>query len=162
MTTVYLALGTNVGDKKGHIVRAIDLLVKMMTHMRSAQVYEAKAVGFTKQDNFLNTVVRGDTKLSPKELLLFVKTIEKKIGRIYRFRWGPREIDIDILFYGNMVKKEDGLEIPHPRLHERDFVLKPLCDLDKNFTHPVLNKTVGELYRLLPKSELSVLHVSSK
>jgi 2-amino-4-hydroxy-6-hydroxymethyldihydropteridine diphosphokinase len=157
MTHIYLALGANVGDKKEHIGKAIDLLSESVTDISRAPLYETKAVGFTQQDNFLNTVIGGNTGLSPQSLLTFVKAIEKKIGRIYRFRWGPREIDIDILFYWDLIIKKNNLEIPHPRLQQRDFVLKPLCELDENIMHPAERKTVGELYRLLPKSELSVL-----
>jgi 2-amino-4-hydroxy-6-hydroxymethyldihydropteridine diphosphokinase len=157
MTHIFLALGANVGDKKEHIEKAIELLSQKVSNIMCAPLYESKAVGFTDQDNFVNTVVSGDTELPPKELLQFVKGIEQTIGRIYRFRWGPREIDIDIIFYGDMVFHDDGLEIPHPRMQERDFVLKPLCDLDDTVMHPVLKKTARELYDALPKSELAIL-----
>ncbi len=159
MTHIFLALGANVGDKKEHIAKAIELLAENISNIKSAPLYESKAVGYTNQDNFVNTVISGDTDLEPKELLTFVKGIEQAIGRIYRFRWGPREIDIDIIFYGDSAYTDDTLEIPHPRMHERDFVLRPLCDLDHTVTHPVFKKTARELYDALPKSELAILEV---
>jgi len=157
MIHIFLALGANVGNKKEHIKKAIDLLSEKITSIQRAPLYETRAVGYTNQDNFVNTAIAGDTVLKPEELLLFVKSIEKKIGRIYRFHWGPREIDIDILFYGNSVLNKENLVIPHPRLHERDFVLKPLRELDATFVHPLLKKTIRELYDMLPKSDLSVI-----
>jgi len=104
-------------------------------------------VGYENQEDFINTVLKGYTVLSPLELLDFTKSIEKEIGRVYRFHWGPREIDIDILFFDDLVVDIENLKIPHPRLHERDFVLLPLKDLDENFIHPIFNKTVKELIK---------------
>lgn len=157
MHKVYLALGANVGDKKKNLKAVIGLLKEKIKNIEVARIYETKPWGFKEQDNFLNTALIGSTSLSPLQLLKFVKDIEKKIGRIKRFRWGPREIDIDILFYNNLIFKNKILEIPHPRLHERDFVLKPLMDLDPNFVHPGLNKTIKKLYAELPKTELTVI-----
>jgi len=114
------------------------------------------------QDNFINTAVGGETNLNPHDLFLFVKGIEKKIGRIKRFRFGPREIDIDILFYDNLVFKDKDIQIPHTSLHERDFVLQPLADLAPATKHPVLHKTVKELLENLPKDAHSVLEKISK
>ncbi len=148
-TKVYLALGANVGDKKANIGKAIRFLSEKVIYMKRAHLYVSNAVGYTDQDDFINTAVSGETELKPKELLRFVKDIEKQIGRVYRFRWGPREIDIDIIFYGNAIYKDTELEIPHPAMHERDFVLRPLADLDGEMIHPVLKKSVKELLRNL-------------
>lgn len=144
---IFLGLGSNVGDKKRNINLAIKLLQEKIKDVNIAPMYESKPVGYKNQANFLNTALKGTTSLSPLELLNFIKEIEEKVGRIKRFRWGPREIDIDILFYGNLVYKDDKVEIPHPRLWERDFVLKPLTDLDPDFTHPGFKKTIEELYK---------------
>lgn len=145
MEKVFLGIGSNVGDKIFFIKKAVSLLSEILSEMEIAPLYLSKAVGFEKQPDFINTVISGYTKLSPDYLLKKIKEIEKTIGRIERYRWGPREIDIDILFYGNYVIEKDNLIIPHPRIQERDFVLKPLSDLDPDFIHPVLKKTVKEL-----------------
>lgn len=147
MHKVFLGLGANVGDKKKNLEKAIELLSEKIINIQSSKFYETEPWGYKEQDKFLNAAVMGATSLSPFELLKFVKGIEKKIGRIERFKWGPREIDIDILFYDNIFYKKNNLEIPHPRLHERDFVLKPLMELDEKFIHPVLQKSIKELFR---------------
>ncbi len=155
---VFLALGSNIGDREKNINEALRLLKEKIKDLKVGNIYISKAVGYENQPDFYNTVVSGYTDLSPEELFYFVKGIEKQIGRIYRFHWGPREIDIDILFYGNQIIKRDFLEIPHPRLHERDFVLKPMLDIDADFVHPVLKKTVKELFEeLRTKSIIGVL-----
>lgn len=156
---IFLALGSNVGDTRQNLARAQELLSEKITIVKCAPLYETSPVGYTKQDNFLNTVIEGETALSPEDLLVFVKGVEKKIGRVTRFRWGPREIDIDILFYDDLVYKQGSLEIPHPRLHERDFVLVPMQDIAPNYVHPVLQKTVRELLEALPPDKKSVLHI---
>ena len=150
MHRVFFGLGANVGDKEANIRRAAESLRKAINEVRVAPLYESRAAGYTKQDNFFNTAVEGYTRLGPKQLLGFVKEIETRLGRIERFRWGPREIDIDILFYNKMIYKDEELEIPHPRLHERDFVLRPLADLVSEFIHPVFKKTIKELLEALP------------
>jgi 2-amino-4-hydroxy-6-hydroxymethyldihydropteridine diphosphokinase len=157
MHRVFLALGSNVGDKTAHVERAILLLKEKIVDLRSAKMYQTKPWGYEAQDDFVNTVVEGQTDLSPQELFRFVKEVEKQVGRIERFKWGPREIDIDILFYDDLVVKEDHLKIPHPHLQEREFVLLPLLDTAPEFVHPIFRKTVKELYgdllRKLKKSE---------
>lgn len=157
MHTIFLGLGANVGDKKANLLKAIELLREKVSDIVFAPIYETKPWGYKEQENFLNTALRGTTSLSLFKLLRFVKKVEKKVGRIKRFKWGPREIDIDILFYDNLIYKDDALEIPHPRLAERDFVLKPLIDLDPNLVHPVLKETVGKLYRELLKEDSSIV-----
>ncbi len=155
---VFLALGSNIGDREKNINEALRLLKEKIKDLKVGNIYISKAVGYENQPDFYNTVVSGYTDLSPEELFYFVKGIEKQVGRVYRFHWGPREIDIDILFYGNQIIKRDFLEIPHPRLHERDFVLKPMLDIDADFVHPVLKKTVKELFEeLRTKSIIGVL-----
>ena len=109
------------------------------------------------QEKFLNAACRIETTLSHKDLLTELQTIEKEMGRIYNFRNGPRVIDIDILFYDNLCFKSEHLEIPHPRISERVFVLKPLCDIQRDFIHPVFQCTIESLYDSLPSSEKTSL-----
>jgi len=156
---VFIALGSNIGDKKNFIEKAIRHLSEKIYHIKQAPIYTSRAVGFTDQPDFYNTVISGYTDLSPEELLLFIKETEKNIGRVKRFRWGPREIDIDILFYGNHVIEKKELVIPHPRLHERDFVLQPLVYLQPDLIHPLLKKTVTELLNnLKDRSVIGIIH----
>lgn len=146
MIKVFLALGSNLGDKKQRINDAIALLKKHIGDIKAAKFYETKPQYYEKQDTFINTVIVGYTELKPLELLHFIKGVEKQIGRKESFNFGPREIDIDILFYNDLIYKDENLVIPHPLLQEREFVLKPFLDLEPDFIHPVLKKTIKELY----------------
>ena len=145
MHKIFLALGSNVGNKKEQINSAVELLKEHVRNLKTANFYETKPMYYKDQEKFINTALMGETDLSPEKLLEFVKSIEKKLGRQERFRNGPREIDIDILFYDDLILKKDHLEIPHPLIQEREFVLNPLMDLDPNFVHPILKKTIKEL-----------------
>ena len=98
--TIFLALGSNVGDKISNIKKTINLLGSKVSEIESAPLYESKAIGYLDQANFINTVIKGETSLTPHELLKFIKEVEHEVGRVERFRWGPREIDIDIIFFG--------------------------------------------------------------
>jgi 2-amino-4-hydroxy-6-hydroxymethyldihydropteridine diphosphokinase len=115
--------------------------------VKEAPSYITKPVGYIDQPDFLNTAISGQTNLTPIQLLVFLKKTEKQVGRIKRFKWGPREIDIDIIFYGDQIIYEDGVSIPHSCFRERDFVLRPLNDLNPDFIDPVTKKTVRELFR---------------
>jgi 2-amino-4-hydroxy-6-hydroxymethyldihydropteridine diphosphokinase len=157
MNTVFLALGSNIENRKQHIEKAIVLLREKINDITVAPLYETKPRYFENQNNFLNTVLSGFTELEPQELLQFTKTVQKKVGRVERFRYGPREIDIDILFYDNVVYKDEELEIPHPRLQERDFVLQPFSDINPDFSHPLLKKTIRELLDSLPEEQRSII-----
>ncbi|HSX45892.1 MAG TPA: 2-amino-4-hydroxy-6-hydroxymethyldihydropteridine diphosphokinase [Candidatus Saccharimonadia bacterium] len=145
MTEVYLALGSNVGDSGANIAKAVELLSAKLTNLKMAPLYRSKPAGYTEQPDFLNTAASGQTRLEPQELFEFAKQVEKQVGRIERFRWGPREIDIDIIFYGDRVIKNEKLEIPHPRFAERDFVLQPLADLNPDLKDPRSGQTVSQL-----------------
>lgn len=146
---VFLGLGANVGDKKKNLEKAIEKLKKEISDIQVSKFYETEPWGYKNQDKFLNAAIRGTAFLSPSNLLKLIKLIEKEVGRIEKFKWGPREIDIDILFYDNLVHKDDSLIVPHPFLQERKFVLEPLMDLDPNFIHPVFKQTVSQLYEKL-------------
>ncbi|MDM7273700.1 2-amino-4-hydroxy-6-hydroxymethyldihydropteridine diphosphokinase [Sulfurihydrogenibium azorense] len=149
MNKVFLGLGSNVGDRLTNLNKAIEILSDKIEILKISKVYETKPVGVENQPDFLNMAVMGQTELDHISLFEFVKNVEKQVGRVYRYRWGPREIDIDILFFNDLIYKSQDLEIPHPRLHERDFVLKPLMDLDPDFIHPVFKKSIRELYEEL-------------
>jgi len=157
MTTVYLALGANIGDSRQSLQAAITLLASILDNLRQAPVYCSKAVGYTDQPDFFNTAVSGQTYLPPQELLKKVKKIEQSVGRTPTFRWGPREIDIDIIFYGNQTLKTGDLIIPHPHFAERDFVLKPLSDLDPDLIDPISGQTVSQLLKNVPENQKSLL-----
>ncbi len=157
MQIIFLALGSNIENRKQHLETAITLLREKVHDITVAPLYETKPRYFEDQHNFLNTVLRGFTDLHPQELLQFTKTVQQEVGRVERFRNGPREIDIDILFYDHKVYKDEELEIPHPRLQERDFVLQPFADINPDFLHPVLKKSIRELLDAIPEEQRSVI-----
>lgn len=158
MTEVYLALGSNVGDSPALFEQAVKLLGKnVLTNIKQAPHYITKPVGYTDQANFLNTVISGQTELAPGELLTRVKQLEHEIGRIKRFHWGPREIDIDIIFYGSLILETPDLVIPHPRLYERDFVLAPLNDLKPELIDPASGLTISQLLANLQVDQTSII-----
>jgi 2-amino-4-hydroxy-6-hydroxymethyldihydropteridine diphosphokinase len=159
MTGIFLALGSNIENRKQHIETAIVLLREKVRDITVAPLYETKPRYFEDQQNFLNTVLSGYTDLEPSELLQYTKTVQQEVGRVERFRNGPREIDIDILFYDNVVYKDEELEIPHPRLQERDFVLQPFADINPDFSHPLLKKTIRELLATLPQEQRSIIKI---
>jgi 2-amino-4-hydroxy-6-hydroxymethyldihydropteridine diphosphokinase len=161
MTRIYLALGSNVGNSKRHFARALELLKDQVSDIVASPYYVTRAVGYTEQADFVNGVIQGETTLTPRELLAYVKAIEKEVGRVERFRWGPREIDIDIIFYGNDIINEPGLHIPHERFRERDFVLRPLCDIAPGFIDPVTRQRVDRLLDELPPAQQSIKSKSS-
>ncbi|ADL41567.1 2-amino-4-hydroxy-6-hydroxymethyldihydropteridine pyrophosphokinase [Caldicellulosiruptor obsidiansis OB47] len=146
---VFLGLGSNLGDRGENIKKAIEHLKDKIRIEKVSSIIETEPYGFVDQPKFLNCVLKGTTVLSPLELLEFVLDIENKMGRKRLFKWGPRNIDIDILFYDDCVIDTENLKIPHPELHKRLFVLEPLCEIEKDFVHPVLKKSVYELYTQL-------------
>jgi 2-amino-4-hydroxy-6-hydroxymethyldihydropteridine diphosphokinase len=158
MTEVYLALGANVGDARANISRAVELLNRHLNGIKQASVYVSKAVGYTDQSDFVNTAISGQTDLTPGKLFKFIKDIEQQVGRVKRFKWGPREIDIDIIFYGDQVVDTAELTVPHPRFRERDFVLQPLLDLNPKLVDPVSGQTISQLLAKLNPSQRSIFH----
>jgi 2-amino-4-hydroxy-6-hydroxymethyldihydropteridine diphosphokinase len=142
---VYIALGTNLGDRSGNLRAAIHALAPDVTVLAESHIYETPPWGYEDQPPFLNMVVKAETDLEPGALLRHLKGLEADLGREKSIRWGPRLIDLDILFYDDRVIQSPPLVIPHPRLHERGFVLVPLADVAPEFMHPVLGKRVWEL-----------------
>ena len=147
MPQVFIALGSNLSDRLKSLERAQDLIRKIskIFGFRVSPVYETDPVGGPKQRKYLNAVVEFETDLSPQELLTKLLEIETQLGRKRSVKNAPRTIDLDLLFYGDQIIHEPGLTVPHPRLHERWFVLKPLSDLAPEWVHPTMKKTVKEL-----------------
>ncbi|MBI5826993.1 MAG: 2-amino-4-hydroxy-6-hydroxymethyldihydropteridine diphosphokinase [Deltaproteobacteria bacterium] len=144
---VFIAIGSNLGHRAANCARAIELIgrLKDTEVVGKSSLYETEPWGVTGQPGFINAAVEVRTSLEPEELLRALKSIEAGMGRKETGRWGPRTIDLDIIFYGDMVVEKEGLTIPHPRLQERAFVLVPLNEIAPDFMHPVLKKTVSEL-----------------
>lgn len=143
--TVYLALGTNLGDRLANLQSAVAALQPVVSVRQVSPVYETAPWGYADQPNFLNQVVEAETRLAPVDLLDYLKRLEAALGREASFQNGPRQIDIDILFYDQAVVHTDRLDVPHPRLRGRAFVLAPLADLAPGLVHPLLNKSVKDL-----------------
>ncbi|MEW6286696.1 MAG: 2-amino-4-hydroxy-6-hydroxymethyldihydropteridine diphosphokinase [Chloroflexota bacterium] len=143
--TVYLSLGSNLGDRAANLKQAIALLPPQMTVQAKSNLYETPPWGYTAQEAFLNQAVRAETYLEPEPLLKHLKRLETALGRTETFRYGPRLIDIDILFYDDLVLATPLLTIPHPHLHERGFVLIPLMDIAPDLIHPLTGKSVREM-----------------
>ncbi len=145
MHTVFLALGSNLGDRAANLRAAIEAVKPEVQIINCSAVYETPPWGYTDQPKFLNQVVEGETSLSPEELLEHIKEIEVRLGRQETFQFGPRIIDLDIIFFDDQVIDSPPLIIPHPRMAERGFVLIPLADLAPQFQHPILGDSVSDL-----------------
>ncbi|MBZ4644925.1 MAG: 2-amino-4-hydroxy-6-hydroxymethyldihydropteridine diphosphokinase [Petroclostridium sp.] len=147
----YLGIGSNIGDRQSNL----DAAVGMLRHTRGIEIrnvssfYNTAPVGYTAQPDFLNGVVEIETILTPHELLKICQTIEDKLKRVRTIRWGPRTIDIDILLYDELIIQDENLIIPHPHMHQREFVLQPLNDIAPEVIHPVFKMTVCKLYERL-------------
>jgi 2-amino-4-hydroxy-6-hydroxymethyldihydropteridine diphosphokinase len=145
---VYLALGSNLGVRLANLKQAIAALTPQIDVKAKSQVYETPPWGVEDQPKFLNQVVKAKTYLEPEQLLKHLKRLEVALGRKESIPNGPRLIDIDILFYDDLVLNTPALVIPHPRLHERGFVLLPLMDIAPDLVHPVSKQSVRELAAL--------------
>lgn len=143
---IYLSLGSNLGDRAANLERAIDALAAAGVRvLRHSAIYETEPVDFLAQPWFLNCVVEGETSLDPRSLLDALQGIERNLGSQKLVPRGPRLIDLDILFYDQEAVRAPGMEIPHPRLAERRFVLVPLAEIAPEFRHPQLQKSAAEL-----------------
>lgn len=151
MARVYLSLGSNMGDRGANIARALEKLSGRGVRVtRASSLYETEPVEFREQAWFLNSVVEAETELEPSELLAAALEVERALGRERRVPKGPRLIDIDILLYGDAVIDTPELQVPHPRMAARRFVLVPFAEIAPHAVHPVLKKTVAELLAETP------------
>lgn len=151
LQTVYLLLGSNLGNRQQILEKAIDLIQKNVGVIISqSKNYETKAWGKTDQPDFLNIAIEIETNLMPLEVLEKTQAIEDQLGRVRLEKWGARLIDIDLIFYGHeIIDIQHRLHIPHPLVQERVFALEPLAEIAPNFVHPVFGKTIFELQKLL-------------
>jgi 2-amino-4-hydroxy-6-hydroxymethyldihydropteridine diphosphokinase len=150
MSIVYIGIGSNLGDRKANCMRAIELLAgKGIVVRKESSLYETDPWGDKNQPKFLNMAIEIETELKPRDLLGILADIEKELGRKKSHKWGPRIIDLDILLYNSITIDQDDLKIPHPLMHKRDFVLKPLYEIAPDVKHPVLNLSTGELLQKL-------------
>ena len=151
MKRIYLSLGSNIGDREANLRKAIEQLASQdMRVLHTSRIYETEPVDYVDQAWFLNLVVEAETTLFPMQLLTRVGRVERDLGRKRTVRKGPRTIDIDILFYGAAVVETTRLEIPHPRIAERRFVLVPLAELAPDLRHPVTHRTVRQMLESAP------------
>ena len=144
---VYIGLGSNLGDRQENLERALRLLSQELIILRVSSIYETDPWGHYNQPRFFNCVCQFETLLNPREILAVVKDVERQMGRLHKVRWGPRVIDVDILLFGEEMVDEPDLEVPHPFMCQRAFVLIPLAEMAPNLGHPVCGLTIRELVR---------------
>lgn len=148
----FISIGSNMGDRKANCQAGIDALIASghFSVTGLSPFYETEPVDYREQDWFVNSALRGETHLAPLVLLDLLKTIEVRVGRkAHKIRFGPRVLDLDIILYDDLIVDTPRLTIPHTRMHERKFVLKPICDIEPNVVHPVLKQTLRQLLAVL-------------
>jgi 2-amino-4-hydroxy-6-hydroxymethyldihydropteridine diphosphokinase len=143
---VAIALGSNLGDRRGHLLWAAEALADLLPSLRLSSIIETEPVGVPDdQPPFLNAAATGTTTASAAELLTLLQDLERRCGRERPYRWAPRTLDLDLIFYGDQVIAQPELVVPHPRFRERLFVLQPLAELAADWVDPVTGRTVGQL-----------------
>lgn len=148
----FIGLGSNIGNREGYLNEALRLLNGERSKVaRVSGFYSTKPVGYTAQEDFLNCAAELQTSLAPQELLRFLQTIENRLKRVRTIKWGPRTIDLDILLFDDLIIMDEALVIPHPRMHERLFVLAPLSEIAPYVIHPVLKQPIIKLKDELAK-----------
>lgn len=150
---VFIGIGANLGDRKKTLQEAVLLLnaESNVSVVAVSSVYETDPVGVLDQPKFLNAVLQIETDFCAQDLLDCLLAVEKRFGRVRKIHWGPRTLDLDILFFRDAIIHQPGLKVPHPHLHEREFVLVPLCDLVPDVIHPILNESLHALAKSLPQ-----------
>jgi len=150
MSVAYIGIGSNLGNRQENCLHAIELLQeKGIIVTKRSSLYETAPWGVKDQPPFLNMTIEIETELEPKVLLRILKDVEKKLGRKKSLKWGPRIIDLDILLVDDLISDGDDLKIPHPLMHKRDFVLRPLCEIAPDVKHPLLKLSIDELLQKL-------------
>jgi len=162
MTQVYIGLGSNLDNREKTLTDAAAFLAPKVNVLRASRVYETAPWGYVDQPAFLNQVIEAVTGLDPPALLRHLKGIETQLGREPTFRFGPRLIDLDILLFGLEVINLPELQVPHPAMAERAFVLAPLAELAPNLVHPMLNKSISELVRLVDREGVKLFVKNAK
>lgn len=145
MTTAYIALGANLGSPKTTFDRACQMLTPAVTVTRRSRLYRTKPYGYRDQPDFVNAAIEVMTDLSHIELIHFLQEIEIRLGRTRTVANGPRALDLDLIFYGDLIDNHPDFTVPHPRAAQRDFVLLPLCDINPSLAHPALGQPVSQL-----------------
>jgi 2-amino-4-hydroxy-6-hydroxymethyldihydropteridine diphosphokinase len=154
MSIVYIGIGSNFGNRQENCLHAIELLQKKgIVVTKRSSLHETEPWGVKDQSWFINMAIGIETGLKPAELLKVLKDIEREVGREESFKWGPRMIDLDILLFDNIILNEDNLKIPHPLMHERDFVLRPLCEIAPDIKHPLLKMSIIDLLQQFKKDK---------
>jgi 2-amino-4-hydroxy-6-hydroxymethyldihydropteridine diphosphokinase len=152
MNRVYISFGSNIGDRYGAISDAFKLIEENgMKILLKSQIIETEPYGYEDQPSFINGALLLETELSCREVLTRLLTIEKDLGRVRKFKWGPRIIDLDIIFFNEEIYDEEDLKVPHPDMKNRNFVLKPLSDISPEYIHPIFKKSVREMLEELNK-----------
>lgn len=150
MSVAYICIGSNLGNRRENCLRAIEILQRRgIIVKKQSSMYDTEPWGAENQPRFINMAIEIETVLKPRELLKTIKDIESEVGRKGSFRWGPRVVDLDILLFDSIILKEEDLEIPHPLMHERDFVLRPLCEIAPDRVHPLLKVRISDLIKSL-------------
>jgi 2-amino-4-hydroxy-6-hydroxymethyldihydropteridine diphosphokinase len=147
----FIGLGSNLGDREANLRQALESLAQapQTTVVRASSLYDTEPIGVEDQPHFLNAVAQLETQLTPRQLLWNLMLVERRLGRVRTQRWGPRTIDLDLLLYEDVVMEEDDLELPHPELAKRSFVLVPLVELEPLLPHPVTGETMLSLLQRL-------------
>ena len=163
MKRIYLSLGSNIGDRETNLRKAVERLESLDVHvLRASRIYETEPVDYVDQAWFLNQVVEAETALFPMQLLTRTARVERELGRTRTVPKGPRTLDIDILFYGDAVVRTARLELPHPRIAQRRFVLAPLAELAPDLRHPVTRLSVRQMLESAPPSVVRLLAHKSR
>jgi 2-amino-4-hydroxy-6-hydroxymethyldihydropteridine diphosphokinase len=158
---VYIGSGSNLGDRFAYLKSAAAELLPVVRIIKASAVYETPPWGFEIQPAFLNQVLQTETDLLPHELLVYLKGIEQKMGRKANFLYGPRSIDLDILFYDGLIHFSEDLQIPHPMIIQRAFVLVPFCEIAPDFIHPLMGRSIAELVKRVDGSAIKVYEESA-